>query len=329
MTGEGGGSERPLRLGLIGCADVAVRRVLPAVRRLDDVELVAVASRDLAKAEAVAAEFGGRAVQGYEPLLDAHDVDAIYLPLPSGLHAPWIGEALSAGKHVLAEKPLTTSSEDTERLHAQAEADGLLLRENYMFTHHRMHRQVTELLARGVIGDIRSLHAVFAIPPRPSGDIRHRPELGGGALLDCGGYPVRAALYFLGNGIDVVGAHLRTDSDLGVDVAGAALLRSAEGASILCEFGFDHSYTSGYRFLGTKGRISVDHVFTTPIDHTPVIQVEGEGRESRITVEADDQFHNSLATFVQDVRSGRSGTDTVTRAQAGVIDFVRQAAQMR
>lgn len=329
MSTAGGDAGHPLRLGLVGCADVAVRRVLPAVRRLAGVELVAAASRDLARAEAVAAAFGGRAVHGYEPLLDAHDVDAVYLPLPSGLHAPWIGKALSAGKHVLAEKPLTTSAEDTERLHAQAEAAGLLLRENYMFLGHRMHGQVAELLAAGAIGDIRSLHAVFAIPPRPPGDIRHRPELGGGALLDCGGYPVRAALHFLGTGLDVVGAHLRTDPDLGVDVAGAALLSSAEGASALCEFGFDHAYTSGYRFLGSKGRISADHVFTTPADHTPVIRIEREGRESRITVEADDQFRNSLAAFARDVRSGQRGTGAVTRAQARVIDLVRQAARAR
>ncbi len=198
-----------------------------------------------------------------------------------------------------------------------------------MFLGHRLHGHVADLIAQGVIGEIRSLHAVFAIPPRPPGDIRHRPELGGGALLDCAGYPVRAALRFLGTELDVVGAHLRTESDRGVDVAGTALLASPEGVSILCEFGFDHYYTSGYRFLGSEGRISVDHVFTTPTDHAPVIRIEAEGHTRQVTVGTDDQFRNSLETFARDVRSGRSGTDADTRAQARVIEHVRRAAQAR
>ncbi|TYB47989.1 Gfo/Idh/MocA family protein [Actinomadura chibensis] len=325
MSPSAGGRD-VLRLGVVGGADVAVRRVLPALSGVAGLELAAVASRSRAKAEKITARFGGRPVEGYDALLEMPEIDAVYIPLPSGLHAHWIGRALASGKHVLAEKPLTTEARDTERLHAAAFEAGLVLRENYMFPGHRLHARVAALLAEGLIGEIRSFDAVFAIPPRPAGDVRHRPELGGGALLDCGGYPLRAAVRFLGPDLDVLGAHLRIDPALGVDVAGAALLRAPGGASVHCEFGFDHYYASGYRFLGSAGRLAVEHVFTTPAEHEPVLRVERAGRRYEEAVAADDQFRNSLAAFAADVRAGRAGTSRATRAQARIVDRVRRIA---
>lgn len=322
-----GTDRRTIGLGLLGCADVAVRRVLPAVARLPGMELTLSASRTLGKAEKIAADFGGNAVEGYEGLLESPEVDAVYIPLPSGLHARWIERALAAGKHVLAEKPLTTSAADTERMHTLATEAGLVLRENYMFPGHRLQRRIAGLLAEGALGTVHSFHAAFTVPARPQGDIRHRPELGGGALLDTAGYPLRAAVRFFGADLEVAGAVLRTDAALGVDLAGEALLRAPDGMAVHCAFGLDHHYTSAYRFLGSAGSLSVDHVFTTPPDHRPVIRIEdGDGVREEI-VPADDQFANSLASFADDIRAPRPGTGADTRAQARLLDRVRGAAQ--
>jgi dTDP-3,4-didehydro-2,6-dideoxy-alpha-D-glucose 3-reductase len=156
-------------------------------------EIIAIASRDGVRAEATARRFGGRPVQGYLPLLERHDVNAVYLPLPAALHAEWVEAALLAGKHVLAEKPLTTDVAASRRLCALAATRGLALMENVMFVHHRQHLELRRMVAGGAIGEVRTFHAAFAIPRLPAGDIRYRAELGGGALWDVGLYPVRAA----------------------------------------------------------------------------------------------------------------------------------------
>ncbi|TDB69965.1 Gfo/Idh/MocA family protein, partial [Micromonospora sp. KC721] len=158
---------RPVRLGLLGCADIALRRVLPAVAALDSVRLTAVASRTMAKATAVAERFGGVPIAGYDQLLARADIDAVYIPVPTGLHATWIRRALAAGKHVLAEKPLTSCQADTADLVATAEKAGLVLMENYMFVHHGQHAAVRRLVTGGAIGELRSFSATFTIPARP------------------------------------------------------------------------------------------------------------------------------------------------------------------
>ncbi|MDS1270797.1 Gfo/Idh/MocA family oxidoreductase [Lipingzhangella sp. LS1_29] len=322
-----GTDRRTIRLGLLGCADVAVRRVLPAVTRLPGMELAVSASRTLDKAEKVAADFGGEAVEGYERLLENPHVDAVYIPLPSGMHAHWTERALAAGKHVLAEKPLTTGAGDTESLHALAVERGLVLRENFMFLGHRLHDRVAALLESQSLGRIHSFHAAFTIPARPARDIRHCPELGGGALLDTAGYPVRAAIRFFGTDMEVSGAVLRHDPALGVDLSGSALLRTSDGVAIHCTFGLDHHYTSTYQFLGSAGRLSVDHVFTTPADHRPIIRIDDAAGRSEEHVPADDQFVNSLSFFADDIRRSNPGTDSATRVQAKVIDRIRELSR--
>jgi predicted dehydrogenase len=305
---------------------VAARRILPAAAAVPGVRLVAVASRERGKAEAFAARFGGVPVQGYRALLDRDDVDAVYLPLPPALHAEWIAEAVGAGKHVLAEKPLTTSGADTARLAGLARRQGVVLMENFMFPWHGQHRAVRRLVDSGAIGELQSFASAFAIPQRPRDDIRYRAELGGGALLDVGGYPIRAALTFLGPRLEVRGAVLRHDEDLGVDVGGAALLATPDGITAELSFGLRHAYTSGYRFTGSLGRLSVEHVFTPPADHQPLVQLVGpDGREQR-TLPPDDQYARSVEAFVAAVRGGPAPDLEVTVEQAKLIDRVRALA---
>lgn len=316
----------PIRLGVLGCADVAVRRVLPAVAATPGVDLVAVASRDAAKAERVAAAFGGRPLHGYERLLDRADVDAVYVPLPSGLHAPWVRRALLAGKHVLAEKPLTTNLADTVELVGLAEAAGLVLRENFMFVHHGQHARVRELVADGVLGELRAFTAVFAIPERPAGDIRLRPELGGGALLDVGGYPVRAAQLLLGPDLEVAGAALTDDPALGVDLDGGALLRRADGVQAQLSFGLRHHYSSGYHLLGTRARLTVEHAFTPPAAHRPVLRIDRQDHREDIVLAADDQVARAVAAFADAVRDGPVGDPSIV-AQARLVAHIGLAAR--
>lgn len=320
------GSGPVVRLGLLGCADIALRRVLPAVARLPQLSLSAVASRDPGRAERVTARFGGRPSADYERLLAREDVDAVYVPLPTGLHAEWVERALAAGKHVLAEKPLTTDPAVTEALVARAQASGLVLRENFMFVHHGRQRRVRELLDDGAVGELRAFSAAFAIPPRDRSDIRYQAALGGGARLDVGAYPVRAALYFLGPTARITGSVLRYEEASGVDVAGGALAHRPDGVVGQLVFGLDHAYTSRYELLGSEGRITVDRAFTPPADHAPVIRLERSSGTEELVLEPDDQCANTLAAFADAVLHGQNAADPSLVQQARLLDDVRRLA---
>ncbi|GAB3888060.1 Gfo/Idh/MocA family oxidoreductase [Kibdelosporangium lantanae] len=251
----------PVNVGVLGCADVAVRKMLPALAGHPAVRLVAVASRTADKAAAVAGRFGCAAVTGYRRLLQRDDIEAVYVPLPPTLHTEWIQVALDSEKHVLAEKPLTTSLTDTRAVVDHARMRGLVLMENVTFLHHRRQRRVRALVAGGSIGEPLAFTGSFTVPPRPSEDIRHSRSLGGGALLDAAVYPLVAAQTLLGGDLQVVGAALRYDDRTRVDVAGAALLRRADGVTAQVTFGMNHMYTSTYDIVGSHGRVRVEHAF--------------------------------------------------------------------
>ncbi|MFI9723687.1 Gfo/Idh/MocA family protein [Streptomyces sp. NPDC052396] len=318
----------PVRIAVLGCADIAVRRMLPAFAADPGLRTVAVASRDGARAAEVAGRFGCRPVTGYAAVLADPEVQAVYVPLPAALHAEWVERALLAGKHVLAEKPLTPDPEVTGKLLALAEESGLALMENVMFVHHTRHTAVRELVRDGAIGELRALHAAFTIPPLPDDDIRYSPELGGGALADVGVYPLRAALHLLGPELAVSGAHLTTRAGKRVETAGAALLRTPAGVSAQITFGMEHGYRSAYELWGTEGRITVDRAFTPPAGHTPVLGLHRGAEHREIALEPCDQVAATVAAFVTAVRAGHApGEDTLR--QAALLDEVRRSAAGR
>lgn len=318
------GRRARVRIGVAGGASIAVRRILPAMARHPDVEIAAVASRDPAKAEGIAAQFGCRAVTGYSSLLTDDGVDALYLPLPAALHGEWAERALRAGKHVLGEKPLTTDPAHTRRVLALAASRRLTVFENVMFVHHSRHATVRELVAGGAIGRLRAFRSCFSIPGLPDGDIRYRADLGGGSLFDVGLYPVRAALHFLGTGLTVTGAVLST-GDRAVDISGAVLLEAPGGVVAQLSFGMEHHYQSGYELLGSSGRICVDRAFTPPADLPTEIVLETSGGVRRIPCAPDDQAANTLTAFAAAVAKG-SGADAACLDQADLLEAVRRAA---
>lgn len=259
----------PLRMGVIGCAAIAARRMLPALVAHPATEVAAIASRQEAKARSFTDRFGGEPVEGYDRLLERPDIDAVYVPLPALLHAEWIERALQAGKHVLSEKPLATTRKDAEELLTLAAARDLVLLESFMFLTHSQHAFVQRKVAEGAIGDLRHLTAEFAFPAKAADDIRYRPDVGGGALTDIGVYPIRTALMYLGDELDVLGAWLHVDEDRGVDLGGSALLGSPDGVAAHLTFGMEHSYRSQYALWGSHGRISVRWAYTPPPTHSP------------------------------------------------------------
>lgn len=322
------GRENTVRLGVLGCADIAWRRTLPAVVDDPRLELVAVASRDPEKARRFAERFDCAAITGYERLLEREDLDAVYVPLPVALRREWVSGALSRGLHVLSEKPLTTDQDGARELVELAMLHGRVLRENFAFPHHSQQTRVRELLAAGTIGRTRFLRSDFGVPARSDHDIRYDPALGGGALLDVGVYPLRIAQYFLGGELRVQGAVLHHDPSRGVDVGGAVLLTGPQGVTAQLGFGIGVQYRNSYEFWGTTGTLSVDRAFTPPESLRPVVRVRRAQEEEDVVLEADHQFANAIGSFAAAIISGQEkGAPDSVLDLARLVDEVGRAAE--
>jgi dTDP-3,4-didehydro-2,6-dideoxy-alpha-D-glucose 3-reductase len=286
----------------MGCAAIARRSVIPAVKALPKhFELIATASRTGAKAEAFALQFGCEALIGYERLLERPDIDAIYMPLPTGLHEEWVLRSLEAGKHVLIEKSLAMNLPSAERMIAKARERNLLAMENFMFCHHSQHQFVRQLLGDGQIGDLRLMRSSFGFPPLAKNNFRYDKTLGGGALLDAGAYTLKATQMILGPQVQVLGAHLDIDSAQGVDVGGGAMLRNAAGAVSQVAFGFDNFYQCNYEIWGSLGKITVERAFTPPPTFSPKVILERQGEREEFNLSPDNHFGNILLEFARSV----------------------------
>jgi NDP-hexose-3-ketoreductase len=235
---------------------------------------------------------------------------------------------LAAGKHVFVEKSLTTSARGARELVEAASARGLALVENFMFLHHARHRRVLQLLDAGVVGEPHVVTSAFGIPPRRADDIRYAADLGGGALLDVGAYPARAALSFLGPDLAVAGASLRHDATRGVDVAGAATLHTPAGACAQIAFGFEHYYQCRYEIWGSAARLIVDRAFTAPASLPSVIRVERQNHVEEFTLPPDDQVANAVRAFAALVRGEGDRAEQYAAAlrQAELLEAIATSA---
>ena len=319
---------KPLRIGIMGCANVARKYVFGAITSLPEFEVSAVASRDLAKAGDFARQNGGEPLQGYDRLVDRSDVDAVYVPLPTGLHAEWVEKLLRSGKHVMVEKSLGASQAEADRLIALARSLNLVLLEHFQFLHHRQTQFMLEKLAEGSVGSIRVLRACFGFPPLNPGNFRYRAHLGGGALLDAGAYTLRAAQLYLGKNLHVAGATLYTEPDAEVETRGSALLKTSSGITAELAWGFDHFYQCSVELWGTRGRLLQDRAFTAPPGYSATIVLEQEGGRTEHKLPPDNHFVNLWRHF-HDLVSGARSADADFEAmicQARLINEVKMAA---
>jgi len=288
---------KKLNIAVMGCATIAERSMIPAILSVPEWNLVAVASRTLEKAEEFASQFNCEAVAGYENLLLRDDIDAIYMPLPTGLHHEWIIKCLEAGKHVLAEKSIAYDYQSAVKMVELARENKLVLMEDFMFQYHSQHDFVFDLLRKNEIGDIRIFRANFGFPPLPKNNFRYDDKVGGGALLDAAGYVVRATHFVLGDNFKVKAANLYFDPETGTNLWGGAFLDNGEGVSAQLGFGFDHFYQCNYEIWGSKGRIFAERAFTPKADYSPLIIVEKQGERKEYPMQPDNHFIGSVKEF--------------------------------
>lgn len=296
----------PLRWGVLGAANIAVRTVIPAIQRSRHGRVVALASRDLAKARAAADGLGiPRAHGSYEALLADPDVDAIYNPLPNHLHVPWSIRAAEAGKHVLCEKPVALSADEARTLVAARDRTGVQIAEAFMVRTHPQWHGVRAMVADGRIGELRLVAGHFSYYRVDPADIRSRAEWGGGALMDIGCYPVTLARWLYGAEPRRVIGLVERDPALGVDRLASGLLDFAAGqATFTCSGQLVPHQRM--QLFGTTGRIEVEIPFNAPPDRPARVRLDDGrvlgGSGEPIEFPVVDQYALQADRFAEAVR---------------------------
>lgn len=286
-----------MKIGILGAADIAFRRFLPALQKCPEFTYAGVASRTPEKSARFIEAYGGQAYSSYDALLADKSIEAVYVPLPPALHYEWGRKALESGKHLLMEKPFTTSLTQTEALLALAKERGLAVHENYMFLYHGQLQKVKDLISDGTLGELRLVRAAFGFPKRSGNDFRYKKELGGGALLDCGGYPVRLALELLGESAKVTQARLIQPEGYEVDLFGNAVLENEDGLCAQVSFGMDNTYQCQLEVWGSKATLIAPRIFTAGPELKPPMLLKGSSGEEKLEIEADDHFLGSIKEF--------------------------------
>ena len=255
-----------LRWGILSTSRIATEKVIPGLRRATRCEVVAIGSRDEARAEAVAERHGIPRVYGsYEALLADPDVDAVYVPLPNHLHADWTLAAARAGKHVLCEKPLALTSAEAERMVEGCRVAGVTLMEAFMYRLHPSWVAVRELVTGGRIGRLVAVESWFSYYNDDPEDIRNVAAFGGGALYDIGCYSVNLSRMLFGGEPTGVRAAIVRDPTSGVDVLTSGILEFEGGvATFSCSTRAEPDQR--VEVYGTAGRIGVGIPFNIPPD---------------------------------------------------------------
>ena len=276
-----------VRWGLMGCAGIAVNRVIPALAETSGAVLTAVASRSEEKARLTAELFGAPNIHGsYEALLQDPDVEAIYIPLPNHMHKEWTIASLRAGKHVLCEKPIGLDAREAREMQAVAEETGLLLLEAFMYRFSPVVQRTVEIVRRGDVGSLRTIHSAFSflIADDPS-NIRLQADAGGGSLYDVGCYCINVQRMIAGAEPVSVSAKLKWSEKHNVDMAAAVAMQFERGLLSTFNTGFDAPGSTYLRIVGTDGTIELPDGFLGRGDKARIIvTTEGVVQETTVTL---------------------------------------------
>lgn len=337
-----------IRIGIICPSEIAFRRFMPALKKAEN-EIVfagigyaspdewfgdtSKVSSDIireqqdyesSKAQTFIDEYGGNIYDGYAKLIGSSEIDAVYLPLPPALHYKWAKMALENGKHVFVEKPSTTCLADTDSLIEMASSKGLALHENYMFIYHDQLKALDDVVKSGEIGDVRLYRISFGFPLRAKNDFRYNKALGGGALLDAGGYTMKYANYLLGNTAKVLAARVNNIEGFEVEMFGSCTMVNEEGLTAQLAFGMDNDYKCEVEIWGSKGTIISNRILTAPEGFVPSYTIKKNQDFETRNLPGDDAFLKSIKRFTICVNNGivrKENYDIIHRQELLVEQF--------
>jgi predicted dehydrogenase len=310
--------EQKLRWGVIGTANIARAAVIPALKQSGNGKLVAVASRDQARAQAFAEQHAiPRSYDSYRALLTVDDIDAVYIPLPNSLHREWSIRAAEAGKHILCEKPLALDAAECRDMQDAAERNGVRLMEAFMYRFHPQTEKVIDLLRRGAVGKPQMIYAAFTFRLKDRSNIRMQPELGGGSLMDVGCYCVNVSRTLAGGEPVEAQAYARW-GETGVDEQMVGTLRFQGGllAQFSCALTLERR--EFYQVAGPDGHIEVPNAFLPGTDDTTLMEHHGRRGTETHRVAGVDEYRLMVEHFAECVLEDRPFRYPVSEAAANM-----------
>jgi len=292
---------RKVRWGIVSTANIGTKKVIPGIMASPHSAVTAIASRDLGRARAAAAELGiPKAYGSYEELLADPDIDAIYNPLPNHLHVPVTVAAAKAGKHVLCEKPIALDAADAERLR-ECPPDRIVS-EAFMIRYHPQWHRAREIVRSGELGEVRAVRAVFSYFLDDPHNVRNMADIGGGGILDIGCYPVTGARFLLEAEPKRVVALVDRDPQFRTDRLASVIADFGDGRQLTFLVSTQLVGHQSIEVLGTKGRVEIVVPFNAPAnERTPILVDHGEPFDGSLArreiIPACDQYAEQAEAF--------------------------------
>ncbi len=310
---------QPLRWGILSTAHIN-RSLIPSLKKSKHNKLMAIASRNLERAQLYASEWDiPRVFSSYEELLGDDHIDVIYNPLPNSLHAEWTIRAVRAGKHVLCEKPLALTVKDVDAIREAAEQSGKIVAEAFMYRHHPQTLKVKELVDSGVIGNLREVRGSFSYKLNREGDVRLDPELGGGSIWDIGCYPINYARYLIGRepaegfGWMVVGTS-------GVDLTFVGQLLFPGQVMAQFDSSLDAAYRADIEVVGSQGIIQISHPYKP--GRSEKILLTRADRVEKIAVRGTEVYQSEVEDLSDAILNGKAPGISLADSRANVAAIV-------
>ncbi|MRH90920.1 gfo/Idh/MocA family oxidoreductase [Nocardia sp. SYP-A9097] len=275
----------PLRIGILGAARIAPSALINPAKKNPEVEVAAVAARNPGRAKAYASKHGIDGVyDDYAKLIAAPDLDAVYIPLPNGLHGKWTRAALAAGKHVLCEKPFTANADEAREIADLAKDSDRVVMEAFHYRYHPLTLAAEKVIASGELGKLVRVEAAFCIPLPVFSDIRYNYDLAGGALMDTGCYAVHMARVLGGENPEVTAAQAKV-RDPRIDRAMTAELAFPSGhtGSIRCSMWSSDLLRATARVIGEQGELHILNFIGPQFPHRLTVRSERGKRVERFT----------------------------------------------
>ncbi len=282
---------RKVRWGVLSTAKIGIEKVIPAMKQCELCEIVAIASSRIEKAQVAAGKLGIQKAYGsYEDLLNAPEIDAVYIPLPNHLHVSWSIKALEAGKHVLCEKPLAMTATEANKLLGTAEKyPKLKIMEAFMYRHHPQWQRARQMIDEGKIGDLRTIQSFFSYFNADTADIRNIAEVGGGGLMDIGCYCISLSRFIFGAEPRRVCGIIEFDPQFKTDRLSSGILDFGRGTSTFT-CATQLAPFQRVNIFGTDGRIEIEIPINAPPNRPCKIAYQHGNESDEISFDICDQY---------------------------------------